>query len=361
MIPVDLRKKYPLLEQETYLNTPSTGLITEDIGRAGMMFYNEFQMRGSTYAHELLENEIPAIKDLAANFFECPTRNLAFVPSFTLGLQMLVLSWPKDARIMLLEGDYPSITVPLQRQFKHLTQVKAQPHGFYSTEHISEQIVLTKPQFLVLSQVQYHSGQILDLDSINAACLKVGARLIVDGTQHAGAFPVHFDEHPADVYLCSTYKWLTAGFGAGIAMAKEDYLQQFPLVTGGYGSMNWETGKASEGMQALEPNHRNKPAILCLGEALRLHQELGTKNINTHHLGLMDEFLDRCPENIRITGTKKAKDYAAFCCLDDASGDLHQRLTQDRITHTYRFGRVRLGFHFYNNDEDLEHLLKVLS
>ena len=50
---------------------------------------------------------------------------------------------------------------------------------------------------------------------------KVGALLIIDGTQSVGALPFNIKKINPDALICAGYKWLMGPYGIGLAYYNE--------------------------------------------------------------------------------------------------------------------------------------------
>jgi kynureninase len=61
---------------------------------------------------------------------------------------------------------------------------------------------------VAVSSVQYATGTVVDISRLRQSIAQVGARLIVDATQAAGAMRVDAAAWDADAVVASGYKWL---------------------------------------------------------------------------------------------------------------------------------------------------------
>lgn len=70
------------------------------------------------------------------------------------------------------------------------------------------------PAILLLSQVNYQSGELLDMAEITTACHVTGSVVIWDLCHSAGAIPIELDACDADFAVGCSYKYLNGGPGA---------------------------------------------------------------------------------------------------------------------------------------------------
>ena len=88
-----LRKKFPVLNQSIYANTASAGLLSEDLmewrqGHDLDYLIGGSDMKNKGFAH------MPEIKKTVGKFFHCKPENVALVPNFSLGFNLLLEGMP---------------------------------------------------------------------------------------------------------------------------------------------------------------------------------------------------------------------------------------------------------------------------
>ncbi len=89
---------------------------------------------------------------------------------------------------------------------------------------------------VAVSYVQFATGTRVDIPRLREATRKVGALLMVDVTQAAGALPIDAKGWDADVVVCSGYKWLGGHGGVGLAVMSPRFLDQVPPAPGWMGA-----------------------------------------------------------------------------------------------------------------------------
>jgi kynureninase len=89
---------------------------------------------------------------------------------------------------------------------------------------------------LVLSTVQYRSGQLFDIETITRRAHAVGARVIWDASHSAGAVPHEFHRWGVDGAVFCGYKYLNGGPGStGFLYIHERHAALKPALSGWFG------------------------------------------------------------------------------------------------------------------------------
>jgi selenocysteine lyase/cysteine desulfurase len=198
----------------TYLNTAACGLIDESVKRSADDFYTRLAISGSTASEAWRAETEPKVRHSIAALIGAETENIALIPNFSWGLNGLVQSLRRAERVMLYEGDYPSLTLPFRNNRFIIQSIAAPDHFTLPLDEIRQRIRNKEVDIVALSHVQYNSGYRLPLAEIGALCREHGVYFIVDATQSLGAIPVNVMSDKIDVLISSNYKWMNAGFGS---------------------------------------------------------------------------------------------------------------------------------------------------
>ena len=300
-------------------------------------------------------------REVVGTFFNCVTDNVALVPNFTIGLNFLVEGLSKTEKILLLDGDYPSLNWPFESRGLDVVHLK-------SAANLEERIYNTIKEenitVLALSVVQWLNGILIDLSFLKR--LKEDFKdiiIIADGTQFLGTRDFNFLESGIDVLGASAYKWLLSGYGNGFVLIKEEIKHRFSLVSKGYGSGRNTKDCAEERAfcKHLEPGHLDSLCFGSLQFSLGFLQKIGMQNIQKQHkelvesakksftqLGLLDDDVVNRKEHSTIFNIK---------------GDRHifDKLLKNEVVCAQRGGGIRLSFHFYNTLEEINKITKFLK
>jgi selenocysteine lyase/cysteine desulfurase len=148
-----------------------------------------------------------------------------------------------------------------------------------------------------VSAVMYATGSQIAAARLARHAHAVGARLIVDATQLAGAGPVDMTGWEADVVVTSGYEWLSGHGGAALLAVAPNLLDVLPPQPGWMGT----EGPFSFDAQHLRPARgarRFEQSTIAYASALGLTQSvtrlnaLGYNMIKAHARSLADELID---------------------------------------------------------------------
>ena len=331
----------------TYLNTASMGLppratvdaVTESIARWG---------RGELGAGDF-DHAVARSRELYADLVGAPVQNVAIGSQTSQLLGHVAANVPDGAEVLVATGDFTSVLFPFLAQQARGVQVRELPMGELASA------ISASTYAVVSSAVQSADGALLDLGQIREACEQTGTLSVIDVTQAAGWLPVCADDF--DVTVCSAYKWLLAPRGVA-------YLSIKPHVRDGMlvHSASWAGGqdvwdsiygtplRLDSGARGLDVS----PAWFSwVGQvpSLELLRDVGVPAIQEHNVALADAFLARL-------GRDPAGSTIVSVPADDSA---QSALREAGVSFALRAGQVRLSFHLYNTEDDVNRVADLLQ
>lgn len=353
-----LRKPFPVLQQYTYLNTAASGLLSEKVLEFRQDHDLDFLISGSILKDK--QGEILAgVRETVGKFFNCAPNRVALIPNFSYGFNTLLEGLDKSKKVLLLEGDYPSITWAVgSRDFESCyaeidENLEKNIEASFEKEH---------PDVFAFSIVQYISGIKLSIDFLKNLKQKYPETLFVaDATQFCGTEIFDFDDSGLDVLICSTYKWLNAGYGNAFILFNGSVQGKIAPKAVGFNSLQGKY-KAHEGnlIGKFEPGHQDTLNFGSLKTALELLKEVGMdlvqKRIETISNLARQEFSEM--GLLADMVVKRNQHSSIFNIKGDTR--LFDFLKSENIICSQRGDGIRISFHYFNTEEELEYLLKTL-
>lgn len=357
MIDWDGLRDLHLAEYEgTYLNSPANGLPSMANEAFVADEISKFREAPGKYRTDFMANAIPAIKQQIADLTNARASEIALIPNFSIGINLFVQSLPTKTKVLLIEDDYPSITTPFQINDFDIVWTTFEKDHTIDLNKLEDALQKEKPDYLALSHCQYLTGYLADLESIGALCKANDCRLIVDATQSFGAISINVQKCNISVLGASCYKWALAGFGNGFLYINEQVLAENIPKSAGFNSYPSQDGKSEyiPSIKSYEPGHQDHVAFHRLGFALQTIKELNQDFIHLRITELMDSLIEQLAEGeIPIVGDFYNENRLGILVIKGKKG-LTKHLAHKGIEVSERGGNIRIGLHYYNNEEDVD-------
>jgi len=356
----EIRKHFPALSTCTYLNTASNGLMPKPVVDWRRQHDMDLMNLASVFRdqHKL---HVEQIQKTVADFFGTSVLETALIPNFSFGINMVLDGMPEGQKVLLLKNDYPSVNWPVETRDFNVCYAEINEN---LERNIEEAVVKHRPEIFIFSIVQWLNGIKIDFEFLRK--LKTNypnLLLIADGTQYLGTEHFNFAESAIDVMGASTYKWLTAGYGNGFLMIKESARNRiFPKSIGFNSAERFESEATDTAyMKHFEPGHQDTLNYGSLEQSILFSKSLGSEKLYQHIAALS------AMAKLRFAEMGVLKNEVLFrenhSSIFNIKGDekLFQKLKANNIIASLRGDGIRVGFHYYNNESDLEKLLEALS
>jgi selenocysteine lyase/cysteine desulfurase len=293
-----------------------------------------------------LDEPVRRARAAYASLVGVPSDSVAMGGSVSAMLGLVATAIPDGARVATLSGEFTSTTFPFAAQAGR---------GVSLTELTPDALVATAGDYDVVtaSLVQSANGRVLDVDALRAGLAGTDTMTVIDVTQAVGW--KRLDLGWVDVTAAAVYKWLLAPRGTAW-MSLSDRISR--LMTPH--AANWYAGEAPWStiyglplrLAADARRFDTSPAwfgVLGSGLTLPWLASLDGDAVESHCLGLANRLrteLELPPSDSAIVSLS----------IEDGA----DALARAGIRASVRAGAVRVGFHLYNTDDDLDRLLDAL-
>lgn len=356
---MNFAEQFPALNNCTYLNTASSGILSKEITAWRKRHDESFEKLGSGFRLNQ-ESFLKEVRTNVAHFFGSKVENTFLVPNCSFGLNTILEGLSGEQRFLLFEGDYPSVNYPVQSRGFTYDYVKVDAEV---EANILAQVKSFKPTVLAISLVQYTNGIKIDLDFLKELKSANPELLILaDGTQFCGTARFDFESSGIDVLVSSGYKWMLAGYGNGFVLLKDEVAASLyqnrkskPLPT--------EIFLKGRSMLSLcfEPGHLDTLNFGTLNESILFMNKLGIDLIENKISNLAQKAMTAFTElNLLSAQVVGRKQHSSIFNLD-VKDEMIKHFAASNIISISRGKGLRIGFHFYNTDADLDLVLQVIK
>ena len=356
----DLRKHFPALQSCTYLNTASNGVIPKPVVEWRRQHDLDLMNRASVFRDQH-KVHIEEIRRTVSGFFGAQNNETALIPNFSFGINTVLEGLPKKQRILLLKNDYPSINWPVETRDFEICYAEIDEN---LEQNIEKAVAMHKPDVFMFSIVQWLNGIKIDFEFLQTLkSYHPNLLLIADGTQYLGTEDFNFAASPMDVLCTSAYKWLTAGYGNGFIMVKEAARDRIFPKTIGFNSAERFESLATETtfMKHFEPGHQDTLNYGSLQQAILFQEKFGKEKLYSKIASISKKAKEHFSElDLLKNDTLLREKHSSIFNL---KGDpvLFDKLKENNIICSLRGGGIRVSFHFYNTEDELEKLLEILK
>jgi len=288
------RNEFPAVSGSVYLNTAGGGAMSRAAAEAGAAYYRE-HLELADAAWEKWLARMETVRRTVAHSVGAQPDRLSFLSNASLAFNIIARSLPKGARVVALDNEFPSCTLPFLGAGHQVRFVSTPPSGAISADDLDRALRASDDLF-VISSVQFATGYRADIRSLAEACHARGIDMAVDATQSVHAFPLDMGRDGVDWLVFSGYKWATAGYGIAVLASRagaKGALVRPPLsgwrsARDAYALVNDRLDLLSCGV-GHEMGHPLFPGIFTLGAATRLLAggSGGTKTLSHRILGLV--------------------------------------------------------------------------
>lgn len=326
-----------------YLNTATYGLAADTVAAAlhdGIDRWSKGQATMAEY-----DEAVERSRSLFADLVGIEVGRVAVANQASVLVGIIAAGLPEGSVVLTPEGEFTSLLFPF---LVHTgLEVREVPLAALA-DAIDADTTL-----VAFSMVQSSDGRIADVDAICERAGHYGAQLLVDATQAAGWLPV--DANRFDYMVVSAYKWLLSPRGtAFMTFGQNAELTMTPSYAGWYaGEDPWKSTYGTPLRLADSARRFDvSPAWLSwIGTvpALELISDIGIDVIHRHDVGLASRAR-------QLLGLSPSKSAMLTIPMDDATS-----LTSHGISAAVRAGSVRVGFHLYNDQTDVDALVSAFK
>lgn len=262
------------LASETYLNTGGAGPMPDvaiDAMRA-MLEAQASRGRMSAAAVDASRERQARLRSAAGAVLGRPGEEMAIAQSSTHGMNAVIwgLGLTAGDEVLTTGMEHPGLAVPLARACAATgatLRVLDVGDGSGPLEDVVGSACSARTRLVALSHVSWLTGAVLDVAGAARAARTVGACVLVDGAQAAGAVPVDPIALGVHAYAFPAQKWLLGPEGLGALWVAPEWLERIAPVFSGY-----ETGidHGWDGSVVMHPDSRRyeastQPEVLIAG------------------------------------------------------------------------------------------------
>jgi selenocysteine lyase/cysteine desulfurase len=356
-----VRGRFPVCREKVYVNSCSQGALSDAVRAAYEEYLDGWDENGAEWEHWVERSE--TARAAFAGLLGVVPDDVAIQTSVSAAVSGLVSALRFGGgrnRIVISEYEFPTIGQIAHAQElrgAEVVQVEADPEAYAAA--VDERTALVCATF-----VSYRTGAVHDVESIHRIASAHGALTLVDGYQGLGVLPLDAPR-AGDVVVGGTVKYLLASAGLAFMALRPGLVEELlPTQTGWFADenvfdMQIERYRPHRSARRFDAGTPPVPNIYAGVAGVGLITAAGVPAIAEHVRGLVQRFLGGLDElGARVAARP---DGPLVCVRSTDAPALVTALAGESIVASERDSNLRVSFHLYNTDEDVDAVLAALT
>lgn len=365
------RSRFPIFGRRIYVNSCSQGALSTDVEDAVHEWMHSWHESGSPW--ELWVEQVEILRSAFASSIGAHREEIAVTPSASAGINAIAsaldFSGPRSD-VVMGEFEFPTMAQVWLAQQRRGANIRwARASGDCLPVDAYEAVVDERTLIVPATHVSFKNGHKTDIAALTTLCHDRGAHVFLDDYQRTGSSPIDVHALGIDFMVTGCLKYLLAAAGVAFLYVRRDLIERLePTITGWFGRVNpfafridqldWPP-RASRFESGTPPVPN---AYAALG-ALELLDRIGYPMVGQQVERLVERywsaaqasgFVVRTPAEVERRGP-----LVVVQSLDAPA--LVSRLAARGIVASCRGNGLRVSFHAYNNEADVDAVVTALE
>ena len=363
-----VRSEFPATRERAYLNTATYGPGPERVVQAVETCLERWSTGEGSWAEWEAAGE-DCRRDFATLLGAGP-ETIALLPTVSAAVGQVATTLPRpevgSRNLVVGGGEFRSLIYPWLAQEQRGYEVRVVPFrdGALHAHDLAAAIDVDTA-VVAASHVQSSNGYLLDTEPVVRACLSTGARFFLDATQSAGALRIDLDG--VDYLAVTGYKWLVSPRGSAFLYVAPERIGSMPPAAPGWKTPGDPYAEYYGPPLDLAPDASRFDQSLAwpvwagTAAALELLLELGIDAIEARDRELAQRFCAGLPAIglAPLFPPERTSQVVGLAVPDPEA--VRRALEAAGVVAAVRGQYLRVSFHFYNNEDDVDRALAALA
>jgi selenocysteine lyase/cysteine desulfurase len=366
----DFRAQFPALADTVHLASCSQGALSEALAAAMLEFQHTIRAHGAPW--DLWMEKVAAARSGFARLIGADDDEVAVVSCASEGAFQVASTrnWADRPGIVTTDMEFPSIAQVWLAQEPRGARVAHVPDrdGVVELEDYAA-LIDERVGLVSVPLISYRNGLRLPVREVIALARRHGAKTVVDAYQGAGVEPIDVRELGCDYLVSGALKYMLGIPGIAFLYARDGVVDELPpSMTGWFGR---------EDPFLFDPRHLDHPVHARRFEAgtpsipsaygavagMRMLGQLDLHRVREHVTELTRSLQDQLAAAGEVTRSPKddALRGPQVALYDVDPHALDAFLKSRSIIGSPRGEVVRLSFHFYNDQTDVDRVVRAIA
>lgn len=367
-----LRRRFPVLERKTYLNSGSYCALADSVRAAINAYMDDRLQVGANWDVWVTKNE--AVRRSMAAVLRAAPDEIAVTASASAGLNALASALDFRAprnKVVVSDFEFPTnaqIWHAQEPRGARIVHVPKTADGDIPLESFAR-LIDAETQLVAVTHVCFRNGARLDIPGIVRLAHERGARVLLDCYQAVGGLTVDVKQLDVDFAVGGMLKYLLGTAGIGFLYVRGSLIPKLtPTHSGWFAqqdifAMDITANRPAASARRFEAG---TPAVVNCYAAeagLGIILEVGTDVIEERVRALTRRCLTELEgiEWASVTPAADPRRGPMVCVPARDTGRLFAALMEQDIVTSFRDDNIRATVHFYNSEDDIDRLIAALQ
>ena len=363
-----IRSRFPLLGKKIYLNSCSQGALSDAVEDGLRDYIASWHEHGSPW--DIWVAQYEAARSQFAKFIGATADEVAIVPYASAGINSVAsaLSFADRKKVVLGEFEFPTMGHVWLAQQQRGAQIHFVPAAGDRILFEDYKRAIDRQTVIVpVTGVCFMNGFRSPVREVVQLAHGQGALVMLDDYQDCGTRRVNVRDSDVDFYVTGTLKYLLGPPGLAFLYVRKELIEKLqPTITGWFAQANpfafdvkqLDLARSARRFEAGSPPI---PNIYAAMRGIRLLEEIGLENVAGQIAKLARALMDGA-EELGLRAKTPADSVGPLVVLQCANAvALVEKLAANNVVCSSRHDGLRISFHVYNTQDDVESVLAVLK
>jgi len=369
----EFRSRFPILTRRVYVNSCSQGALSTDVDDAMRAYLESWHELGSPW--EMWVDQVERLRARFAASIGADVDEIAVTASASAGINAVAsalgFAGPRS-HVVVGDFEFPTMAQIWLAQERRGATIRRARVSSSSPDALPleayDAVIDERTLIVPATYVCFRNGHKTDIAGLVRLAHDRGAYVFLDDYQRTGSGPIDVHALGVDFMVTGCLKYLIAAAGIGFLYVRRDLIERFePTITGWFGRVNpfafridaldWPPG--ANRFDSGTPPVPNAYAALA---GLTLLDQVGYDVIGRQ----VDRLVARCAAAAGEAGflvrTPAASDRRGpLVVVQSVDGPaIVEKLAARGIIASCRGNGLRVAFHAYNTDQDVDAVMSAL-
>ena len=370
------RDRFPILSRTTYLISNSLGAMPRAVPEALGTYADDWGTEGVRSWETRGWFTLPVdVGDQIAPLLGASPGSVSTHVNVTLASAVVASCFDFSGernRIVCSALNFPSIIYLYRQQERRGAKLHLvdSPDGVHVPLEDLLDAIDERTALVPISHAIFKSAFIQDVEAVVRRAREVGAKVVLDVYQSAGAVPLDVTGWDVDFAVGGTLKWLCGGPGVAYLYVKPELADTLePAVTGWMSHTNpfaFDPSPIdrSSGAWRFMNGTPAIPALRACRPGLEIINEVGVEAIRANSIRQTRRLIDAADAQGWTVNTPRddaVRGGTVSIMVPDCENVSRELLARDILIDFRPGAGIRLSPHFYNNDDEIDHAVATIA